>query len=297
MTITKTKQLIAIALVVLGVFTYFLGAGIAHYLGNPIDSQVLGIGLFWILGIITFIYFSIPYFEEIRSGSAGFDKQTDESSENPLFRKEIKLLIAFIGLTISAIMMVMMLWIKMLTFPVAIIMIGVLLTGLLFSVPPIQAWKSTFAEFVSSIFVANLIPLFAFILFAGEYHRLLAMITFPLTVLLIAVQLIASLPDYALFTKTEFPNMIVRLGWRSSISLHNVFILITYVLFGVGLLFGLPISIGLPPIFTLPLSLFQIWYLSRLMDGAKPDFRILLFNSAAITGLTFYLLVFAVWTN
>jgi 1,4-dihydroxy-2-naphthoate octaprenyltransferase len=89
----------------------------------------------------------------------------------------------------------------------------------------------------------------------------------------------------------------VRLGWERGMMLHNILILVGYLLIGLAMLFGFPTSVALPALLALPLGLFQIWYMSRIGAGSKPNWQVLGWLAVLVFGVTTYLLTFSFWTR
>jgi hypothetical protein len=79
--------------------------------------------------------------------------------------------------------------------------------------------------------------------------------------------------------------------------LHNTFVLLAFVVLGLGGVFGIPAPIVLPAFLSLPLGLVQIITMRRIADGAKPNWLMLTMNAIATFGLTVYLLAYAFWTR
>jgi len=171
------------------------------------------------------------------------------------------------------------------------------LGAVFYSVPPIDLSTSGYGELVASILVANFVPFFAFLLQTGELHRLLVMTTFPLTALHLAMMLAYEFPDYASDFKYQKQTLLVRMGWERGMLMHNLLILVSFLVLGTAAILGLPLAIALPGFLSLPLGLFQIWMMNRIGDGAKPNWPALTFTAAALLGITVYLLMFAFWTR
>jgi 1,4-dihydroxy-2-naphthoate octaprenyltransferase len=178
-----------------------------------------------------------------------------------------------------------------------LIMVLAFLGSFFYSAPPVKLASSGYGELVTSILVANLVPAFAFLLQTGELHRLVAMATFPLTALHLAMMMSFELPDYASDVKHEKQTLMVRMNWRNGMQLHNILILVAYLLLGLAAILGLPPLIALPAFLTLPLGLYQIWQMRRLADGAKPNWTALTLNASMLFAITAYLLMFAFWTR
>lgn len=281
---------------------YALGVGIARYLGKNLDWDVILIGLAWIFSMQLAVHYLNEYFDapaDARnpnrtpfSGGSG----ALGAGEGKLPRW-VALLAAAVMLTAVAILSLGLVRTERLTPPTVLMMALIFLAGFFYSVPPLRLATSGYGELTTSIVVANLVPAFAFLLLAGEVHRLLAMSTFPLTSLHMAMLLALELPDYASDTKNEKHNLLVRIGWKDGMALHNIFILSAFALLGLATLFGFPSSIALPAFVPLPLGLLQIWYMRRIAAGAKPNWVALTLGAVMLFGSVAYLLTYAFWVR
>jgi 1,4-dihydroxy-2-naphthoate octaprenyltransferase len=177
------------------------------------------------------------------------------------------------------------------------IMVLIFVGTFFYSVPPVRLASTGYGELTTSILVANLLPALAFLLQTGELHRLLAMSTFPLTALHLAMMLAFELPDYANDLKYDKNTLMVRLGWQRGMTLHNALILCAYLLLALAVSFGLPLSIAWPSFLTLPIGLLQIWQMRRVADGAKPNWMTLTITPMVLFAAMTYLLAFAFWTR
>ena len=122
----------------------------------------------------------------------------------------------------------------------------IFLGGFFYSTPPVRLTHSGYGELTTSILVGNLVPTFAFLLFGDVMHRLVIMSTLPLTFLVFSMLLVVEFPDYATDLKYGKRNLIVRIGWENAMGLHNTFILLAFVVLGLGGVFGIPRPIVLP---------------------------------------------------
>jgi len=171
------------------------------------------------------------------------------------------------------------------------------LVSLMYSTPPIKLEGSGYGELMVSILVAVTLPAYAFVLQTSEMHRLVAMSAFPLTVMHIAMLLTFELPDYANDIKFGKRTIMVRIGWRNGMILHNILILSSYLLLGLAAINGMPRFVWLPVLLTLPLGFFQIWQMRRIADGTKPNWKALTVVSMSLFGSMTYLMTFAYWIN
>jgi 1,4-dihydroxy-2-naphthoate octaprenyltransferase len=176
-------------------------------------------------------------------------------------------------------------------------MLFIFLGAFFYAVPPVRLEATGYGELTTSILVANLVPAFSLLLQTGEFHRLLAMATFPLTALHLAMLLAFELPDYGNDMKHGKRTLMVRLGWQLGMRLHNILILFSFLLLGIAIARGLPLGIALPAFLVLPLGLLQIWNMNRIFAGAKPHWNSLTLAAMIIFGLTSYMLTYSFWTR
>lgn len=182
--------------------------------------------------------------------------------------------------------------------PATVLVMGLVFLGAFFyAVPPIRLESSGYGELTSSILVANLVPAYALLLQTGDLHRLLAMSTFPLTFLHLAMLLALELPDYATDIKFEKNTLLVRIGWETGMRMHNLLILGAYLVLGLAILFGLPAAIALPAFLSLPLGVLQIFQMNRIAAGMKPNWITLTLAAVTLFSVTAYLLAFSFWSR
>ncbi|MFH1635051.1 MAG: prenyltransferase [Chloroflexota bacterium] len=282
-----------------GVLVYALGAGIARYLGHPLDWSIYTLGQFWVVALQLGAHYLAAYFlspvDPKNPERLPLPGKIDKPSDG--LRREIILWPAFAALAAATSITIMLIRSGS-TNGVIIFMMGITALGAcLYSIPPLRLATSGYGELTISIVMANLIPALAFSLQAGELHRLLAMTTFPLTMLHLAMLLAFQLPAYLEDVRHQRQTLMVRLGWKRGMNLHNLLILGAFTLIGLAMLFGLPSTVALPVFFVLPLGLFQIWYMTRIAAGAKPNWRALNLIAALLFALTAYLFTFEYWVH
>jgi len=283
-----------------GVLFYTLGVSIADYLGVQIDWGILLTGQLWVM----MLQLSAQYLNEY------FDSPADAENNNRTFfsggsgaigegklSRNTALIAAATTLTVTASISVILIQ-QVVISPLLVLIMVVSVLGAIFnSVPPVRLVTSGYGELTTSILVAILVPSFAFILQFGELHRLIAMSTFPLTALHLAMMIVFEFPDYATDIKYEKLTLLVRIGWERGITLHNVLVLSAYLLLGIAMFFGLPASIALPAFLTIPLVLLEIWQLRRIAAGGKPNWNAFGVSAVVLVGSMTYLLAYAFWTR
>jgi 1,4-dihydroxy-2-naphthoate octaprenyltransferase len=157
-----------------------------------------------------------------------------------------------------------------------------------YSTPPLRLVASGLGELIVSILVAVLVPTFAFTLQAGEVHALLAVSSMPLVALHMAMLITLEFPDYNADRTSGKRTMMVRLGWRMAMRIHDFAIGIATISVLIGLWMGLPTRIAISMAITIPLAAAQIWQMSRIRRGFPPHWRMLTVGGAALFILAVY---------
>jgi 1,4-dihydroxy-2-naphthoate octaprenyltransferase len=182
--------------------------------------------------------------------------------------------------------------------PPAFVFLGAaFVLAMTYALPPLRLVYSGYGELVLAVLLANLTPGLAYLFQTGEYHRLLPLLTFPLTFLNLAAYLAVHLNRYAEDVRLERKTMLIRLGWQRGMNLHNILILTGFLILGSSALFGLPWSLTWPGLLGLPFGVFQIVQMNGIAAGAKPRWRLLMITAGTTFALTAYFITWALWTG
>jgi 1,4-dihydroxy-2-naphthoate octaprenyltransferase len=168
---------------------------------------------------------------------------------------------------------------------------------LAYATPPLRLAYSGYGELIQAIGVANLFPALGYLLQVGDLHNLLALMTFPLTFLVLASLLARSLQRYMEDLRRERQTMLVRVGWERGMTLHNALIAMAYLALVIAVFAGLPRNLALPAFLSLPVAVYQIWQMNNIAQGVKPRWRLLAWTALASAGLAAYFMAFALWTG
>lgn len=284
-----------------GIVSYVLGSGIARYLGYGVfDTRFWG-GLLAVIMLQLASYMLKLYYDlvearrplrQIRKDVEDIDKITAQRISQPAI-----MLLSFTVMTSGAAITVLLVSQGAIHFSAVLILGAAFLLAFFYGVPPFRLAHRGYGELVEAVLITSLFPALGFVFQTGELHRLLAMITFPLLTLFIAMRLAQSLEHYTRDQKLAHQTMMVVLGWQRGMQFHNILILAGYLLLGFALTFGLPWSLTWPGLLTLPVGLFQIFQMSQIASGGKPSWRLLRLTSLATFGLTLYFLTLAIWTT
>lgn len=276
--------------VIFAVLTYILGAGIVRYLGITQDLAVFWLGL----GGIALAQFGMGLLVEAHRP---IDQPSDNNENRP---ERVNMRNAALTISISALAAVAVIAILLgqegALSPVALLFLGLsLLAVLAYAVPPVRLVDAGYGEFLLAFHIGMISPALGFVLQEGEYHRLVGIVSFPLTLLALACFLVLDFPTFAVDVKYDRRTLLRSMGWQRAVPLHHILILSAYVLLASALLFGLAWGLIWPAFLSLPFALLQIYWLRNISQGAKPIWTLLTVNAVAVFGLTAYLLTFAFW--
>jgi 1,4-dihydroxy-2-naphthoate octaprenyltransferase len=283
-----------------GVIMYALGVGIAAYLGETINWRVYLFGQAW----VTLMQLSTQYFNEYYNAPA------DLSNANRTYLtggsgalgpgklpRQVALIAGLTCLAFLASLTVVMISTIHPSWDAYLIMGIAFLGSFFYSAPPVRLEASGYGELTTTFLIAFLVPTFAFNLQADRLHRLLAMSSFPLAALVLAMLIAFELPDYANDMRHNKRTLVVRMGWQAGMGLHNILILSAFLLFLLARLFGFPWFATVAGLIPLPLGLYQVWQMGNIANGAKPNWNILTIVGLAVFAITAYLLTLAFWLH
>ena len=270
--------------------TYILGAGIAQYLGVAQDVTVFWLGL----GGVVLVQFSMGLLAE---ALRPVDQPSDDDSHRAerVNLRRFALMISVGTLAAAGLIAILLEYANVLS-PSVMLFLGLsLFVALAYAVPPLRLVDAGFGEFALAVHIAVIAPAIGFSLQYGEYHRLVSIASFPLTMLALAYFLVVDFPTFAVDEKYDRRTLLREVGWQRAVSLHNGLIIGAYLMLASARLFGLSWALLWPAMLTLPFAIFQIWQLRNISMGAKPVWNLLTVNALAVFGLTAYLLTFAFW--
>ncbi len=283
-----------------GFLLYALGVAIAVYLGKPIHWEAYFLGQ----ACVTLLQLSVHYLNEY------YDLTADQANKNRTYLtggsgaispdglpRRTALMAALGCLAVLASLTVALIAVVHPQPASYLILLLAFLGAFFYSVPPLRLESSGYGELVVTLLVAFLLPAFAYNLQTGQIHRLLAMTSFPLAALMMAMLLAFELPDFSNDLKFEKRTLLVRLGWQNGMNLHNILVLTAYLLLLIARFFGYPQFAMIAGLLTLPLGIFQIWQMRSIAGGAKPNWNAVTIGALALFSLTAYLFTYAFWVN
>jgi len=281
--------------------TYALGSGIAIFLGEFIDLNIYWVGQSIVFLLLVFSYLIKAYFDVLDPGE--FHRQYKSIVEKDKTGKIIRqtssafLLIALAALTGVTVLLVLAYANGYLNPPLIILLGLAFLLSLFYSTPPFRLVYSGYGELIQAVILTNITPAIGLLFQTGDFHRLLGMVTLPITILFIAMTVALSLKEYALDIKYERKNILTRMGWRKGIHFHNILALSAYLMICMAAVLGLPWVLTWPVLTTIPLAIFQIWLLNSILNGAAPRWGFIHFTAYALVVLNIYLVTYTLWVG
>ena len=276
---------------------YLAGAGLARYLGARLDYIDLGLGALWLgslflavflLGDYFGISFESSFFPVAEVNPISEPQKESRSSHGLLFG-------ALAFYSAAGILTILSGLRGMITPGVAVLMVSLFGLSTSVIVPGLNTKYSGIGEFIVSICLVIIPPALAFFIQYGELHRFLSFSFFPLFPLHLALILTLRLRSYAEDFRLDRKTIMVRLGWVKGLFLHNMLILSAFVLFGVAMLFGLPIRIVGPVFLTLVPAGYLIWIYSGVEYGAPVRWPLIIFLALVVFFMPLYLIAFTAW--
>lgn len=270
--------------------SYMLGLSIVRYLGITIKGTEAFLGGCVVILILSSSNLFNTYFA---SGFGGAPLV-----ETPQQREILRRLILYVGealLVISGGIVFILLLTDGLSLLALVFLALDLIIALSIAVPPIRLAARGYGELASAILLSGTPVLIAFLIQVNTLHRLVTYLSFPLVILALAYYLVLDFPTYSTDQSIGHQSMLVRLTWQRAIPLHNLLIVVSYLFYASGPLFGIPTALVWPPLLTVPLAIYEIIMLRNISAGLKPNWSILTINSTALMGLTVYLLMLTFW--
>ncbi|HXD09941.1 MAG TPA: prenyltransferase [Anaerolineales bacterium] len=275
--------------ILLAALTYFFGASIANYLGKPFRTDSFWLGLIAVLLAQISMNLLAEVFRPVNEPII-----EDETLKGRLTLRNNALYVSIAALTANVVIAFLLYNNHRLTLSAFLFLLLSLVIILTYSVPPLRLINRGFGEFLLAAHLTYVIPSIAYILQAGETHRLL-LLTIPLVFLAFAYFIVMDFPSFASDRKYDRVTFLTRLGWERVVPLHHLFVLLAYLFFLASPVFGISLSLLWPAFLTFPFALFQIFQLRNIALGAPTNWILLTLTALSVFGLTVYFLSLTFW--
>lgn len=268
--------------------SYLVGTGFVSYVGRPINGLIfwLGLAIVWLFFLSSeFLaglnFYSIP--------QLNLDRTLQVKLKNIFLQLCLSCLSVGAGLTVFIFLQGksgLDIWLFLALF---------FILNVVLVMNPQNLRNTGFRDLLNALNLTVLTPAFAVILQLGELHRSLLLITFPIFFLIIAIFLAFSLENYYENLKTGYKTLMTVFGWKMGMNIHNLFLLIFYLTYGIGAALGLPSRLLIPALAAFPFSALEFWEMWRISIGEKPRWKFLKFCAWATVGVLSYFLLFELW--
>jgi 1,4-dihydroxy-2-naphthoate octaprenyltransferase len=274
----------------IALLTYSLGWGLARYLGNAFKPVSFWLGLLAVLLAQASMFLLAEVFRPL----------TDpiEEGETAAGRKSLQdqMLYTALGALAAFCAAVFLIYLADGLSALALLFFVIALASVVaFAVPPLRLVRRGFGEFLLALQLAYVFPSVSFLLQAEEYHRMLALVVFPLTLLALASFLVLGFPTFAQDRKYNRGSMLVQLGWERAVPLHNFLVVSAYLILLSAPLFGIALQLIWPAFLTIPFAALQIFSLRSIAMGGKPVWRLIQVTAIAVVSLTAYFMTLTFW--
>jgi len=274
--------------ILLTLLFFSLGGSLAHYFGEEVRLVEFIAGLFW--GVSTLITANGLIIVKNNEFEFFKDKANNKLEEKDRFRFLI-LVLFFVGLVFLTIMVIgktqkLFLWMLILLSYALLIIIPTLLNNGKLIMPTLIV-----------IFQGSLVPAIAYNLFASGFHRSLTLMVFPLTMILLAVNISLEFSSYARDEIINRKTIIRMIGWQRGIFLHHFLLILSITLLIMNIGQGLPSKLFIPTLLTCPLIILDIYWLQRIKAGFRPIWPFFNALSISIVCVIVYLFAYTLWIN
>lgn len=276
--------------ILLTALAFGMGAALAKYLGNPLNPVTFWPGLLAVMLAQAGMSLLAEVFRPVT------DPLVEE--ETIAARRSLHNILLYASEASLAVfsVLVFLVYISEGLAPLAVLFFLLeLALVFLYAVPPVRLVRRGFGEVIQAVHIGYIVPSLGFLLQAGEYHRLLGMIAFPLMLLALACFIALDFPTYAADRKYNRGSLLAMLGWERAVPLHNLLLAAAYLILLAAPLFDIPLVLIWPVFLTLPFALVQVLLLRGISQGARPIWLLLRATAIAIVGLAAYFLTLTFW--
>ncbi|NMB59130.1 MAG: hypothetical protein GYA12_08180 [Chloroflexi bacterium] len=277
-----------IALFLFSAFFYILGAGIARYLGTFQNIPDFWYGFLFILLIYSSGFLLQRYFDPSQLKKAN-------QSEDGITKSRQNFLIGLALLMVSSVIVYLLISFSKIETITIFFLVILLIFPFLFAIPPIRLVERGYGDLLLILCIAIINPALAFTIQYGSLHNLLLFISIPLCFFLLVMYISTGLKDYLQDMMRGDKNLVLMLGWKLAMTLHDWFIIIGYALLGFALLHGISWNLIWTTFVPLPVFIFAMYEIQRIRNGIKPRWALLTFCGYAGLGLMLYGLLFMLW--
>jgi len=179
--------------------------------------------------------------------------------------------------------------------PVFVVLVASYALGCMYSSPPLRIESTGFGELTASLVVAGLLPMFGFLLFAGQLDGLILLVVAPLVAFHYAMLIAFDIPDIPSDLAGGKKTLLVRIGRDRGAAMHDALILAGFVMAAAAAFDGLPGEVAWSFLFTAPLAAFQVFSVHRANTSKESSFQWLTASAAALFAIATIIMAVGFW--
>lgn len=274
-----------------------VGTGVAHYLGESIFWGHSLLGCAALLFMVWAKNLLKEYFDHPDSSFSILKSSHPRFSSLIGVKRPPLLTYGLLALTAST-FLVSLIAINRGSAPSLLLITALFAALLLLTIlPPFFFQRKGFGELLEGIALTGLTPFLALLLNNGTPHPILVMYSLPALLLVLAGKLAFSLQTYLEDKTGGNPNLLNRLDWARSMKLHNYLLIFSYLLIALFSFIGLSWNLTWPMLITFPIALAEFLQIQSMLNGGRPNWRLLELSAGGLIGLVYYLQVITLWTH
>jgi 1,4-dihydroxy-2-naphthoate octaprenyltransferase len=274
----------------LALLTYGLGLGIARYIGTTLSVEPQILGAIIVLLLLAASALLTEYFRPFNEPIV-----IDETRKEREELRSLLLTVSIAFIAVAGLLVFLLQRAGSLRADSAVLFAAFTLLALANAVPPVRLVNRGLGEFSLAVLLGTFTPTLAFLLQAGQFHRLLSIFTFPLVMLALAYFLALNFPAYADDLKYERHSLLTSLTWQRAVPIHNFLLIAAYLVLAAAPFLKVSGGLVWPALLTLPIAAYQIFALRNIAEGARPVWPAFIATATAVFGLTAYLLTLTFW--
>jgi len=270
----QTFSEIHVADFILSISFYLFGSIYCVYLGLPIDFYRLLLGFL----IILFLLIAMEFLNLLFTNESDFDQVLFRRFGNLNYR-----LIYFI-LTIASILIVTVIFFFQIQNTTSLILAALLLFCILFyTIKPFRLIYSGYGEILQATFIAMLIPAFGYSLqVRGDLHTNLAYLCLPFFMLVLALQYIIENRSLTHDVERYHTTAVMRFGSVITLRIAIYLIAFSYIFMLLLGVIALPWRFILRWFLSVPVAIYLIWNINKILSGEKPAWPVITFLAYAL---------------
>lgn len=263
---------------------YLFGSLYCDYLGIKIDIASLCFGLL----IVLFLLIAMEFLNLLFCSERELDQVLFQRFGNLNYR------LIYFSLAATFIVIAAVIGILQINNPTSLFVAGLMIFFIIFyTVKPFRLIYSGYGEIIHAILITFLIPTFGYTIQSqGTLHVALAYLCIPFFVLVLADRFIAENRSLSRDIDRYHTTAVMRFGSVLTLRIALYLIAFSYIFILLLGLVAIPWRFILRWFISIPLAIYLIWNLNKVLSGEKPTWQLIAFLSKSLIFLNLMLFLF-----